>query len=73
MRSEAGAGEEVVEREHGVGLAAPEVRLKLDDRVAAPAREAATALPSSRLSPSVRNVLRKNSLGSRYSSEPSPL
>ena len=36
----AGPREQVIQGEHGVGLAAPEVRLQLNDGVAAPTREA---------------------------------
>ena len=51
-------------------LAAAEVGLQLDDRIASLAGQAAsTACVSSRRRPSVRNVRRKNSVGCLYSSD----
>ena len=68
------AREQVIERQHRVRLAAAEVGLQLDDRVARPLRppRRRTAPTSSCFRPSVRYVRRKNSTGSRYSSVPSP-
>ena len=66
------AGEEVIQGQHRVRLAAAEVGLQLDDRIASLAGQPEMACVSSRRKPSVKNVRRKNSVGCLYSSEPSP-
>ena len=66
------ATRQVVERDQRVRLAAAEVGLQLDDRIAALAAQPASALTSNSRRPSVRKVRRKNCWGLPYSSLASP-
>ena len=64
------AAGQVIDRQHGVGLAAAEGGLQLDDRLAALPAEAPHHRVSSRRMPSVMKVRWKNSAGSWYSAGP---
>ena len=66
------AAEQVIYRQHRVRFAAAEVGLKLDDRIAAAALQPPHGADQNCFNPSVMNVRRKNSIGLRYSSDPSP-
>ena len=66
------AGEEVIQRQHRVGLAAAEVRLQLHDWVAAAARQSLNGTDEELLQAFSQIGRRKNSTGFRYSSDPSP-
>ena len=62
----------MVQGKHRVGLAAAEIGLKLDNRVAVIVGEALYALSKSCRRLPVRKVRRKNSMGSWYSATPPP-